>query len=550
METIRHVKAVLSPSQWSLLLTALAISLWAFSLTQAKLNLDGYGLIHSYPITFFIALGFLTVASAILWVSHENHSKLLFLQLVFLIVSLWLTPVLIGGLGNSQPVLPDAFYDYGNSEYIIRQGHFLPDVLWRHYWPGTFIVVSSLVNVSGITNPDTMVGLFPIVSQMLFLIPLCTIFKNIVSKNKNNYHWVMLWIFYLGSWGSYGLLHTQTVANLIALTLIAVLTGPQHIQTTVTFSLESILLFASLIMTHLFTSLYAILSIIALTILKVIKNPLFIAVTIVLLSTYLFYMAGSYLQINLPTTLKRIFNLSLLWSANVETRVVGNPTHQFIVQIRMMTTVLFALIACVGFVISRKEKSENRTKMIALSISIILVLIGMGSSYNESGLQRLYFFALLPIAYFCVFLLSRRTSSIVLVCLLIIAIPLHIISHYGNQEIDYASPSTIASWHFIPDKTKQGIIVSESEYGITNNLERYSTFSLGRIEQEFNTAFELPNEYPQYVYITEQDKTYFSVLYNDPNFIIRLKSQLDNQNNYNLVYVNPDSEIYFSDGKQ
>ena len=95
-----------SVKQMSILLTIIALALWCYSITAAKLNIGFYGLIHSFPISFFIALGILTIASAILWTSKKNHQKLLFFQLLFLITALWVTPALIGSppISNTSPL--------------------------------------------------------------------------------------------------------------------------------------------------------------------------------------------------------------------------------------------------------------------------------------------------------------------------------------------------------------------------------------------------------------------------------------------------------------
>ena len=55
--------------QISILLTIIAVLLWAHSILYARLEIGHFGLIHSLPVTFFVALALLTVASAILWVS-------------------------------------------------------------------------------------------------------------------------------------------------------------------------------------------------------------------------------------------------------------------------------------------------------------------------------------------------------------------------------------------------------------------------------------------------------------------------------------------------
>ena len=57
--------------QISLLLTAVAILLWTHSILCARLEIGYFGLIHGLPVTFFVALALLTVASAILYLLEK-----------------------------------------------------------------------------------------------------------------------------------------------------------------------------------------------------------------------------------------------------------------------------------------------------------------------------------------------------------------------------------------------------------------------------------------------------------------------------------------------
>ena len=81
--TIKAIRETWSVKRVSILLTIIAFILWSYSTLQAKLNIGSLGLITSFPVTFFIALGFLAIASAVLWLSKEKHEGLLFCNGVF-----------------------------------------------------------------------------------------------------------------------------------------------------------------------------------------------------------------------------------------------------------------------------------------------------------------------------------------------------------------------------------------------------------------------------------------------------------------------------------
>jgi hypothetical protein len=527
----------------SILLTVIAILLFSLALTQTKLRLDNLGLIHSLPVSYFVALALLTIASAIIWVSKENHDKLLVLQIFLLIFSLWIVPYLIGGFGNSQPVISDALYDYGNADYITRNGHFDPTVLWKQYWPGAFLLMSSFSQIVPI-DVYLLVSIFPFFSTLLLVLILYQFFKNCIDDDKANLRWVILWVFCCAAWVNYGLLHTQEIANLLAVTLFLLLTASLYKQKSMTSSILVLIVLASLVVTHLLTFILVLVALVAFAIAKVIRTRQFVPIAAVMLGGWLVYQASAFIDKRLPLAINEIFKIGLLWNANVETTMSGSSAHQAVVQFRILTTALFVIVAIIGFLLTSREKNNKRAFMIALAISSVLVVIGMGGSYNESGLQRLFFYLLAPVAYFAALLLRRRIISIAFIAFLIISLPLHIISHYGNQQADYVSPSTVASWEFLLSDTDEGTVVGWYECGIVRNLERYQFCSWINVKKDESILFNSSTRYPQYVYVTSQNQKCFEVYYGDPVFIPNIAKQLESSQEHQLVLSSTDTRIY------
>jgi hypothetical protein len=110
----------LSRKQISFLLTIIALILWSFSITQANFEIGKYGIIGGFPALYFIALGLLTIASAVLWTSKGNHWKLLLVQLSFLVFSIFSAHLLVGG---AQSLYAWSVGALGQQEYIVRTGH-------------------------------------------------------------------------------------------------------------------------------------------------------------------------------------------------------------------------------------------------------------------------------------------------------------------------------------------------------------------------------------------------------------------------------------------
>ena len=187
----------------SLALTTAAAAVWALSMLQSNFSIGFYGLIQSYPLTYFIALGLLTIASAILWTRRENHNGLLCLQICMFILMVFLPPIIIG----ANPV--STWWTYGilfpNSDYIAQTGHFNTSLHFDVYslstmqnWPGVFFFEATLMKLTGAGTADFMAVYSPLIMQFLILPPLYIFFKNTIKES--NHRWAACWFFFLVNW--------------------------------------------------------------------------------------------------------------------------------------------------------------------------------------------------------------------------------------------------------------------------------------------------------------------------------------------------------------
>jgi hypothetical protein len=545
VEAIKRYTSVLSDRQWSILLTGFAILLWAYSLVQTKLNLDGYGLIHSYPATFFISLGILTIASAILWFSKEKCGNLLLLQLSFLIISLWLTPLLIGGIGNSQPSLATSFTEYGNTDFIVRHAHFSPDISWRLNWPGVYILSAEIVELFKLTKPDFMIAILPFIWQLIIFLPFYLIFNNTIGDSQRNYRWAAIWVLYAGGWSEVAILHTQTLSNLLILTLLVILTmrllqkyfGPGS------SSIASVVITACLTITHLMSSVIALVIVFVMSIPKKLVNYGLAFFSIILIAGWLIYGTANFFAGQLPAFVDKIMRLDILLSSSITAREVGNAAHQAVVEVRLLFTILFGIIGIAGFLLGRKRKLNADSIMVAMGIAIISVAVVIGAGYGWETPQRFFFFILVPITYFGVKLLQNRITAIILVILLIVSLPFYFVSRYGNQAVDYSSPATIISWHYFEDHTSSSLVVSNGIYGGTTNIDQYSITYLTNLVGNADPLAKLPAGYPFYFCLSRQDQILFENNYGLPDFIPDIESTLNATKGDNIIYINPDIRI-------
>ncbi len=570
--------------QISLSLTISAVLLWAHSILYSQLEIGHFGLIHSLPVTFFIGIALLTIASAILWTAKENHSQLLFIQLLLLISALWLIPVITGG---SPPFINRAYWNLGLINHIAGEGSFSSGELWYLSWPGAHIVFAALKLVGSI-DFEPLINIFPMFFILAFLLPLYFFLSNILAKEQSNYRWAGLWLFSLGFWGAGGTSSSgQQIAFFLLLTVLALVTYPslwRKDQSKLALLSMLGLLAIAIIPVHQLTSLALVLLLAAFSVAKrTIKLVPIIGLCLVLLVVWDITGGGGLIAHKIiprplwsPTTETPIPGEETLIPSTespipqrekpggiitldprriTETEVTGHlrgsESHIAVVTVRVLHSAIFALIGIVGavFVLTLRRKKDNLA-ILAMALALLL-LLPISGNYGEELLQRLYLFSLPFMAYFGAMLLDAKTKPLIFILciLLIIAIPTKIISHYGNQVLDYLPEGRVAAQRYFDSNTSHGYVSGASPLGYTGNLPHYEYLEYWELAWQEDKLYPLYEEImPYYVAISNRDYAWYGWFWGNYQYVGEIEQRLDNAVNCNLVYTNPTIKLYQSDG--
>lgn len=535
-----------SAEQVSILLTIIALILWTYSLTQARLNIGFYGLINSFPTSFFIALGVLTIASAILWISNEKHQKLLFFQLFFLITALWLTPALIG----SHPGFGVAYRNLGLVSSIVEQGQIIDT--WYLSWPGAHLLFASL-SQAGALNLEPIVGTFPFFMQLLWLLPLYIFLRNLLGKTRANYCWAGLWLFSLANWIGQEYFSPQAIAFFFLLLLLALITSPslwQQGSRRLPFLLAGSFIIAAIVITHLLTALAASLILAAFCLARRDKKvvPL---VALCLLLVVLWDITGGAHYISRfgsePIVMAPsldgveqtpegilVFDPGYIVQTNITMSLSGSESHIAVVETRIIFSSIFVVLGLTGAILALVLTKPKKTTISVLAMAVaLLLLLPLAKQFGWELVHRLYLYGLPFMAYFGAMLLDlgRKKSAIILCFLLIAAGPLFIISHYGNQAKDYWPPSYIAGWHYVDDMKKN----SGHPFAQLKQLswqDNQLVFSDNFPEEEHHFA------------ISQHDDATYDFLYNQPQFVDRVWNWLASSQDYDFIYANPQFSVF------
>jgi hypothetical protein len=540
------------PKQLSVLLTVVALALWALSLAQAKLVLDDWGLIHSLPVNYFIAAGLLTIAAGILWLAKESHNFLMGFQLIIFIGMLWATPLL---LGTTLVATRLEFGYYSNTQYILSYFHLNIITQWLHNWPGFSLFSAGLAEVIGLKNTDIMLILAPLIMQFLMVIPFFLFFKNLLKKS--NYCWAALWIFYL--FDHVGTLYfgNQAIAYFLLFVIFAMLlqcfnksknavnTGCQVVIIILLFGLAVI---------HLLTALCCLFVIAALWLFRKYRVGTLIMLFVSVIAAWTIFVTIGYFEGYTPKVIDNLFRIDRLFQVNVSRLISqGTVIHQYVAKMRTGITVLVGAIGLEGFLSSRKFRSDSNLAALAVTGGILLMLpFGF---YSGEMITRTFLFILPVLAFFCVKLLKTKIFASLFVIMLIVVIPFSIIVVHGNEAVENVTSSQRTYWNFIVDKTTQGYFTGGGmiwgwslDYAGKQYYDPVITAPPVQSAYSWRDAVYAGQWPPAgingYIALSSYEEEMYKITDGDNNFMPELRSWLNYSANYNLIFSGGDVTTY------
>jgi len=536
----------------SLSLTILALLALSHSIIYAKFEIGYWGLVNSLPITFFVALALLVIASALLWVSKEKHTKLLGLQLVTIILALALVPMITGG---STSFINHGYRNIGYVDHIVRQGHFDTQFTFYLSWPGAF-VLGAIIDILCRIDFTPLIEILTFLPPVLIIIPIYIFLKNILGQSRSKYVWVGCLIFFVAGGGGGNIISAGGTAAFLLLVILALVTNrrlwhkegnPLPIVLLITIA------FTAMVACHMLTSL-ATLAMIA--VLALVRRDRYLVLTAVVsfavLLAWNLTVAGEFVTPRLPFIGEGglIFDFSLLFEREVTGHLSGSGAHADVAAISIIHTVIFLVLGFAGFISSLIVKRDLKATISLAAITVIPVpLIVFSGYYAEEIITRIYGFILPGLAYFGtrLFDINKKVIAAFLCLLLIIAIPLKLVNTYGNQELDYFSPGQKTGIFFFHDRVSQGVTFGAWPMGSVKNIEHYIDFDLDDLRWYDNrlVTYNWLEEYePYYISISRQNRANYEWYQGNTEFIDNFEQQIHNTAGINFIYYNPDLQLY------
>ena len=523
--------------RWSILLTIAALLLWNLSLAETQFTIGFWGILGALHLSFFASLAALLIASALLWRSPRGEGVLLSLQASILITILWLTPVIIGG---SLP-FTDAQYGFWDQfvKPILDGGHLHPDRIWYHAFPGSWTLYASFASMAGVNAlPGEVFAIYPYLVEMIFIWPLAVFLRSILPEDRRNYAWAGIWFFSLANWVGQEYLNAQGPAFLLLLTLFAIIgisLAPRKSNESAFYAFANLILVA-LSLTHFLTAILNFFVLLALWAFKRLARLELVLFSIAITGALLMYYGTAFFATHLNTFFSQLLRPDTLLSAGITERLSGNASHEAVARGRIALTVLLAAIALSGYLLgyTRRSANKNDRTVLALVAGTMLMVALTGATYGFETFQRSWLFLLPEAAYFSVKLLDRRLTSIIFCVILFGSVPLHIIAHYGNQSLDYLSPSYLSGTQFVREETR------------TNQPMGYLSGLVWR-NNEMIVLDSFPAE-RHYLVTSDHSWAYYRFVQDTPEFVDEVQDWLG-KNAYARIYTNGDYAVYQGEGR-
>ena len=575
----------------SLLLTILGIGFLCHGIITARLEIGYLGLINGLPVTFFVALMVISAASAVLWFAKENHSKLLCLQLLIIIIALWFVPLITGG---SHPITQETYGKFALVNLVVEQGSFSASKIWYLSWPGAQILLAFLQILTGL-HFQTMVPLLLSITFLIFLPPLYLLLRNFLGESRINYCWAGLWLFSIAFWVDLVSVSPAGIGYFLFLTFLALITiiilKPEHSRNK-QFLFLIMVVFAAMVITHLLSALVA-LAILAILALIFRRKSLAICIIPLLLLLLAWDVTGGAHYINvfrseplvgttIPVTTEPgemtttpgemtttpgemtteppakgvlILDPSIIAEREITGHFSGSESHSTVAKIRVIFSALFALIGIAGAVwlLVFRRRYKEAVLIIAIVLAA-LAFLPLSGYYKVELLHRLYLFSLPSMAIMGAMLMEvRKPILFASICLLIIALfPLHVIAHYGNEELDYFPTSQRLGLEFFDNNTSHGYVVGAYPMGLSGNPTNYYRLRWSGIDFLDNKLVStVPLKEGEnglfYVGISHQDRAQYGWYEGNYTFIQGLENSLETASNCNLIYSSKDTVLYISE---
>jgi DnaJ domain len=562
----------------SIVASAISVLCLVVGMATSSLDLTDYGIAKSFPVSFYVGLVLLPLASSCLWFTNRKVDAIVLGQLLLLMVAIWLSPYLL----ESTARFRSSYKNFSAVDWLADGDGFAPDLVVYHNWPGFPVVMTGVLKITGL-SPTQLMGLFPFVIQIAYLFPLTYLLR--VFRPAGNGWWAGVWFFYLFNWTGQDYFAPQALAFFLFLCLLALfahMVAHRDGYFGLPLMALTLAIYGSLVVTHVLTAGIVLAIVLTLTASGQMRQRSLLLATTVMFFAWQIYGAADFFNFSNQRIADNILDIQDFFNLNIGSRLAGTPDHVVVGRLRMLMTLIAAGVAAICFLMRLTERHDRR--------SLELMGRGADSTLQTLGAMRqrslMYLWQPAPFAVFCFLALAIvaplyvyggemlirallfslpafsllvagafkwRTPVIAVVALMALVAPLHMVARYGNEMYDYVSPKEVEGFNYVsshgpaniyggyPAGTFENTIQLDWRYGIQPGKNKPPDAD-GYLRPDRNRWRH--DDWPIYVAVSRGDAAAARLFYNQPQFIDKVKSEIERRCNFQVVFDNGDFTLY------
>ncbi len=568
---------------FALCLAGLAIGFYALRHSPAA-SIGRYGLIQALSPLYYVALLLLIISFAWSLRAKWHRSALLGTHLAFLVFLVHGAP----GMIEAAPRFATAYLHVGFVGYIANTGTLLQNYDARFSWPSFFEAVAMLDKVAGVGSADVFLRWWPVAMNLIYVALIFGIAKGLLRSELKA--WVAAGLFPLANWVGQDYFSPQSTGYLLYLAFLYILIVPlgardrpvwqslfhrrrvdpgpgQQAQPdglppqgresprAVGFYLGVlVLLMAAMATGHQLTPIMAIISTIVLVAAGRTRVRGVAVVVPLMAIGWICYGAVTFWSGHIGMLVGGFGHVGGNVGSAVVQRVTGNPAHEHIVDIRLLTAAFVWGLALLGALTWRSRNGDRAVVLLLFLGSFCMIA---GGNYGGEGMLRIYLFSLPPAVCLIAALIFKLPrfwqGQVALGCALLLLTPLFLLARWGNELYEMARPGELAAVTKLQETAApDSSLVSLNGFiawKYTNILEfQYLSMdvqTLGSQTLSQVTAMVDNNPRGGYVIITADQTEYGWLAYGLPrDWGTTVERMLAHSPNYKLIIKNPDAEVF------
>jgi hypothetical protein len=522
-------------------LVLLAVAVVAL-LGGRRSSITGYGLISALPWAYLVAVLAMVGVFFTCLLRTRSRPAHLYLQVAAVAVALALAPILLEPFAR----FATAYTHAGFVDYIQRTGQLLQGYDARFSWPGFFATGALFAEASGL-RLDQLLRWTPLFLDLSYLLALAAIVWRITSDARRRALTLML--FALFNWVGQDYFAPQGVTFLLYLVFAAVFLtlypaprpdsrmanlvgrlllrerheGPdlpaedrQWLTGRVRAGLLGALLvvFSAIVVSHQLTPVFALLTVVALTLLGFNRSWTLPVLLGVLFLSYFSWGATDYWSGHLDELLGGVGQLGDAVSQNVINRVDTSATttaaRDTVVYSRIGMTLAIWGLALVGLLRNRQRSLIGPAVLAAWPLLVLAL-----QSYGGEAILRIQLFAL---PWLCILAANAirlpratgprrrppwaRAVSLVTVCVLACATTaVFLLARYGNESFEEMRPSDVATVEALYAVAPDGAVIFSLNDQLPWKDRRIGQLSFGSLTPDLWNSRTATEAFGQMLYL-------------------------------------------------